>query len=66
MPGRAHIGRIITLNRPKALNALTYDMVKEMHPALRAFAANDAVTAVVVDGAGERGLCAGGDITLHL
>ena len=58
---QGHIGRI-TLNRPKALNALTYDMVKEMHPALRAFAADDAVTAVVVDGAGERGLCAGGDI----
>jgi enoyl-CoA hydratase len=58
---QGHIGRI-TLNRPKALNALTHEMVREMHPALRAFAADDAITAVVVDGAGERGLCAGGDI----
>jgi enoyl-CoA hydratase len=58
---QGHIGRI-TLNRPKALNALTHEMVREMHPALRAFAADEAVTAVVVDGAGERGLCAGGDI----
>ena len=55
------LGRI-TLNRPKALNALTYEMVREMHPALRAFAADDSVAAVLVDGAGERGLCAGGDI----
>ena len=55
------LGRI-TLNRPKALNALTHDMVLEMHPALVDFAADDAVKAVLIDGAGERGLCAGGDI----
>ncbi len=55
------LGRI-TLNRPKALNALTYDMVTQMHAALKDFAADDAVAAVLVDGAGERGLCAGGDI----
>ncbi len=58
---QGRLGRI-TLNRPKALNALTYDMVRQMHPALSAFAADDSVSAVLVDGAGERGLCAGGDI----
>jgi enoyl-CoA hydratase len=55
------LGRI-TLNRPKALNALTYGMVHEMHRALKAFASDDKVIAVLVEGAGERGLCAGGDI----
>ena len=55
------LGRI-TLNRPKALNALTYDMVVTMHAALKDFAADNTVAAVLVDGAGERGLCAGGDI----
>ncbi|MDM7490491.1 enoyl-CoA hydratase/isomerase family protein [Rhodococcus sp. CSLK01-03] len=55
------IGRI-TLNRPKAINALNYDMVKVMAAALDEWAKDDSVRAVVVDGAGERGLCAGGDI----
>ncbi|CCW12950.1 MULTISPECIES: enoyl-CoA hydratase/isomerase family protein [Rhodococcus] len=55
------IGRI-TLNRPKAINALNYDMVKVTAAALGEWAGDDSVRAVVVDGAGERGLCAGGDI----
>ncbi|MGW4580750.1 enoyl-CoA hydratase/isomerase family protein [Rhodococcus aetherivorans] len=55
------IGRI-TLNRPKAINALNYDMVKATAAALGEWAGDDSVRAVVVDGAGERGLCAGGDI----
>jgi enoyl-CoA hydratase len=57
--GRA--GRI-TLNRPKALNALTYAMVGPIRDALQAWAADDGVALVVLDGAGERGLCAGGDV----
>ena len=52
----------ITLNRPLALNALTLDMVRAMHRALLEWAENPLVHLVVVDGAGERGLCAGGDI----
>lgn len=55
------IGRI-TLNRPKAINALTHDMVVDIHAALREWADDDAIEAVLLDGAGERGLCAGGDI----
>lgn len=58
---QGRLGRI-TLNRPKALNALTYGMVTEMHAALKQFARDDMVSAVLVEGAGERGLCAGGDI----
>jgi enoyl-CoA hydratase len=54
--------RRITLNRPKALNALTLDMSVTMTALLRAWAADPAVGAVLLDGAGERGLCAGGDI----
>lgn len=59
--GRA--GRI-TLNRPRAINALTHDMVRRVDAALTAWEHDDAVATVVIDGAGERGLCAGGDIRL--
>ena len=52
----------ITLNRPKALNALSLDMVHGMLAALDAWQTDDSIRVVVVDGAGERGLCAGGDI----
>ncbi|MCR9266750.1 MAG: enoyl-CoA hydratase/isomerase family protein [Alphaproteobacteria bacterium] len=55
------VGRI-TLNRPKALNALTHGMCLTMIEALEAWREDDAVQAVVVDGAGEKGFCAGGDI----
>ncbi len=54
--------RRITLNRPKALNALTLDMAVTMTEFLRSWAADAEVGAVLIDGAGERGLCAGGDI----
>ncbi len=53
---------LITLNRPKAINSLTHPMVNTMSPVLRDWDRNDDISAVVVDGAGERGLCAGGDI----
>ncbi|WP_417497620.1 enoyl-CoA hydratase/isomerase family protein [Maricaulis sp.] len=56
-----HVGRI-TLNRPKALNALTHGMCLSMIEALQAWREDDAVQAIVVDGAGEKGFCAGGDI----
>ncbi|MCZ4282500.1 enoyl-CoA hydratase/isomerase family protein [Kiloniella laminariae] len=52
----------ITLNRPKALNALTLDMVHGMLAALERWQTDETVRVVIVDGAGERGLCAGGDI----
>lgn len=53
---------VVTLNRPKALNALTHPMVLRIDGALAAWEADPAVHQVLIRGAGERGLCAGGDI----
>jgi enoyl-CoA hydratase len=53
---------LITLNRPKAINALTLGMVRAMTRALEEWRADDSVGAVLIRGAGARGLCAGGDI----
>ena len=57
---------LITLNRPKALNALTLDMVHAIRAKLDTWRNNGAVELVVIRGAGERAFCAGGDIrALH-
>jgi enoyl-CoA hydratase len=53
---------IIRLNRPKAINAVTLEMFRDIDKALDAFEADPAVSVIVLEGAGERGLCAGGDI----
>ncbi|WP_433548850.1 enoyl-CoA hydratase/isomerase family protein [Streptomyces sp. CA-294286] len=52
----------LVLNRPRALNALTHPMVRALDAALAAWESDPAVETVVLSGAGERGLCAGGDI----
>lgn len=52
----------LTINRPQALNALTLDNYRRLDPALRAWAADPSVYAVVVRGAGDRAFCAGGDV----
>ncbi|MBX3476016.1 MAG: enoyl-CoA hydratase/isomerase family protein [Brevundimonas sp.] len=57
------VGRI-TLNRPKALHALNRSMCEIMTEALLAWRADPAVTSVLIDHAGERGFCAGGDIRM--
>lgn len=58
--------RHITLNRPRVLNALDHASVRALDEALGAAEHDDGVTAVVISGAGDRGLCAGGDIrALH-
>ena len=53
---------IITLNRPAALNALSFRMLGELREALRRCAADTGIRAVVLRGAGDRAFCAGGDI----
>lgn len=52
----------LVINRPQALNALTLDNYRRFAPALRAWAADPSVHAVLVRGAGERAFCAGGDV----
>ncbi|WP_342642204.1 enoyl-CoA hydratase/isomerase family protein [Rhodoligotrophos ferricapiens] len=57
---------IITLNRPKALNALTLSMVREIHPMLRSWAEDPEIGHVIIKAAGDKAFCAGGDIrALH-
>jgi enoyl-CoA hydratase len=50
------------LNRPAAINSLNHTMVSALHAALIDWELDDDVHTVMVSGAGERGLCAGGDI----
>ncbi|MGI8944525.1 MAG: enoyl-CoA hydratase/isomerase family protein [Qipengyuania sp.] len=54
----------ISLNRPKAIHALTLDMCHAMSAALSAWAKDDGVQAIILDHAEGRGFCAGGDINL--
>ena len=53
---------VIRLNRPKAINAMTLEMSIGIDAALDRFEADPDVAVIVLEGAGERGLCAGGDI----
>jgi enoyl-CoA hydratase len=53
---------VIRLNRPKAINAVTLEMFRDIDKALDRFEADPAVAVILLEGAGERGLCAGGDI----
>ncbi len=57
-------GRVghLTLNRPAAFNALTLRMVRDIEAALDAWGADPQVAALLLDGAGDRAFCAGGDI----
>jgi enoyl-CoA hydratase len=57
--GRA--GRI-TMNRPKALNALTHGMVGQIWEALTSWRDDPAIALIILDGTGDRALCAGGDV----
>jgi enoyl-CoA hydratase len=52
----------MTLNRPKAINSLNYAMVTGMASALEKWVTDDSVHTLLLTGAGERGLCAGGDV----
>lgn len=53
---------VITLNRPKSLNALTLGMIREMDPKLAAWENDDSIKMVLIKGAGEKAFCAGGDV----
>ncbi len=53
---------LVTLNRPKAINSLNQPMVNALSAVLTRWEHDDRVRAVVLYGAGDRGLCAGGDV----
>jgi enoyl-CoA hydratase len=53
---------LVTLNRPKALNALTLEMFRALHGQLREWEGDDRVERIIIEGAGDRAFCAGGDI----
>lgn len=53
---------LVTMNAPKSLNALSLNMIRLIQPKLTAWASDDSVAAVVVQGSGEKAFCAGGDI----
>ncbi len=54
----------LVLNRPAALNALNLPMAQAIHRALFAAAADPEVERVIIEGAGEKAFCAGGDIAI--
>ncbi|CAD6541777.1 Fatty acid oxidation complex subunit alpha [Paraburkholderia hiiakae] len=53
---------IVTLNRPAALNALSHAMVRELAVLLERVRTDDGIVALVLEGAGPKGFCAGGDV----
>lgn len=55
------LGRL-TLDRPEAINALDLGMIRDLTAALERWRHDSDVEIVLIDGAGERGLCAGGDV----
>ena len=55
---------LLTLNRPRAINALDVSMMEAVPAALEAWRRDDRVQVVAIVGAGERGFCAGGDVQL--
>jgi enoyl-CoA hydratase len=57
----AGVGRI-TLNRPQAVHALTFDMCRDMTEALLAWEVDPSISSVTIDHSEGRGFCAGGDI----
>uniref|UniRef100_A0AAY4EHQ6 3-hydroxyisobutyryl-CoA hydrolase n=1 Tax=Denticeps clupeoides TaxID=299321 RepID=A0AAY4EHQ6_9TELE len=54
---------VITLNRPKVLNALTLNMIRLIYPQLKKWEADTETSVVIIKGAGEKAFCAGGDVT---
>ncbi len=59
--GPQQVGHL-TLNAPKTLNSLTREMVEVLTDRLTAWRDDNAIAAVVIDGAGEKAFCAGGDV----
>ncbi|KAL3317732.1 hypothetical protein Ciccas_003609 [Cichlidogyrus casuarinus] len=54
---------VITLNRPKVLNALNLNMVRMIYPKMHQWASDPKITHVMIEGMGDKAFCAGGDVT---
>jgi enoyl-CoA hydratase len=59
---RRGVAGLVTLNRPRALNAVTFDMVRALAHQLEDWAWDASITRVVMTAAGDRAFSAGGDI----
>lgn len=57
--------RLITINRPKAMNALDFDANDELTECWRAFAQDDGARVAVITGSGEKAFCAGADLKTY-
>ncbi|XP_065494348.1 3-hydroxyisobutyryl-CoA hydrolase, mitochondrial isoform X2 [Caloenas nicobarica] len=53
---------VITLNRPKALNALTFSMIQQIYPQIKTWEEDPETFLIIIKGTGEKAFCAGGDI----
>uniref|UniRef100_A0A4W3J8S4 3-hydroxyisobutyryl-CoA hydrolase n=1 Tax=Callorhinchus milii TaxID=7868 RepID=A0A4W3J8S4_CALMI len=53
---------VITLNRPKVLNALNLSMIRQIYPQLKKWEQDNETSLVIIKGTGEKAFCAGGDI----
>jgi len=56
----------ITINRPKSMNALNYDVISELYDAIAAAGKDDAVKVIILTGAGEKSFVAGADVSEFL
>jgi enoyl-CoA hydratase len=54
---------IITINRPKKLNALNIDTINELHTAFKSFDEDAEVKVIIITGSGEKAFVAGADIS---
>ncbi|CEF64518.1 3-hydroxyisobutyryl-CoA hydrolase, mitochondrial [Strongyloides ratti] len=54
--------KVITLNRPKVLNALNLDMVREIYPQMKEWNTKSPCSLILIKGGGDKAFCAGGDV----
>ncbi|MFB6233697.1 MAG: 3-hydroxyacyl-CoA dehydrogenase NAD-binding domain-containing protein [Haloarculaceae archaeon] len=59
--GRAYVGRIV-LDRPHQMNTVSVEMLEELPEAVADLEADEAVRAILLEGAGDRAFCAGADV----
>ena len=64
LSGRTGALGLIALNRPRVINSLSREMIRQIEAALDRFEQDSSIAAVLVTGEGERGFCAGGDIRM--